>query len=292
MTHDPEVMKRSQAHDILSLNGGYRFVAWQEKKNGKPTRFADKRVRRAMAMLVDRKRLVQEVMLGYAELASGPFSPIGVQYDKSVKPLPYDVPAARKLLADAGFRDKDDDGVLDGPDGKPFRFKFTYPSGSPNYEKMALAFKDAYAKAGIVLEPEPLEWSVFASKLRNKDFEAVSLGWGGGNPESDIYQMFDSSQTVVGGDNFMCYISPEFDAANRQARRTVDQKARVPLWHKCHQILNEDQPYTFLINQKYLYFFDKRIKNVKPAKLGLNYWQYNTGPIVWYVPGPMQKYKD
>jgi peptide/nickel transport system substrate-binding protein len=286
MRREPDLMNRSKAFDWLSLNGGYRFVAWQQLRDGKPTRFADKRVRRAMAMLVDRKRLVQEVMLGYAELASGPFSPIGVQYDKSVKPLPYDVPAARKLLADARIRDKDDDGVLDGPDGKPGRFKFTYPSGSPNYEKMALAFKDAYAKAGIVLEPEPLEWSVFASKLRNKDFEAVSLGWGGGNPESDIYQMFDSSQTVVGGDNFMCYISPEFDAANRQARRTVDQKARVPLWHKCHQILNEDQPYMFLWFTKEMYFVDGRFHNVQPTPLGLT----SSLHLEWFVPSDRQKW--
>lgn len=286
MKRERELTERSKHFDWLSLNGGYRYVAWQELKDGKPTMFADKRVRRAMAMLIDRKRLVQEVMLGYAELASGPFSPIGVQYDKSVAPIPYDVEQGKKLLAEAGFKDTNGDGVLDTPEGKPFRFKFTYPSGSANYEKMVLAFKDAYAKAGILLDPDPLEWAVFSSKLRNKDFEAVCLGWGGGNPESDIYQMFDSSQTVVGGDNFMCYISPEFDAAVRAARREVDEKKRIPLWHKCHRILNEDQPYMFLWFTKEMYFVDGRIENVQPTPVGMTPGLHTE----WFVPRDRQKW--
>ena len=81
-------------------------------------------------------------------------------------------------------------------------------------------------------------------------------------------------------------------AGRRAVVVTIDPAKRMPLWHKCHQILHEDQPYTFLLTQKYLYFFDKRIQNVKPAKLGLNYWGYNVMPMAWYVPGPMQKYKD
>jgi peptide/nickel transport system substrate-binding protein len=286
MRREPELAKRAKFFDWLSLNGGYRYVAWQELRDGKPTVFADKRVRRAMAMLVDRKRMVQEVMLGYAELASGPFSPIGKQYDKSIQPLPYDVEGARKLLDEAGFKDKDGDGVLDGPDGRPFKFKLTYPSGSANYEKMVLAFKDAYAKVGIALTPDPLEWAVFSSKLRNKDFEAISLGWGGGNPESDPYQMFASSQTVTGGDNFMCYINPEFDKAISAARRTVDEKKRIPLWNKCHRILNEDQPYMFLWFTKEMYCVDGRFQNVQTTPLGLTPGLH----VEWFVPSASQKW--
>jgi peptide/nickel transport system substrate-binding protein len=175
--------------------------------------------------------------------------------------------------------------VLEGPDGRPFRFKLTYPSGASNYEKMVLAFKDAYAKAGIVLDPQPLEWSVFGSKLRTKDFEAISLAWGGGNPESDPHQMFHSSQTVVGGDNFMCYINPELDAAVSEARRTVDEKKRIPLWHKVHRILNEDQPYMFLWFTKEMYCVDGRYKNVQPTPLGLTPGLH----VEWFVPRGAQK---
>ena len=286
MTHDPEVMKRSQAHDILSLNGGYRFVAWQELKNGKPTRFADKNVRRAMAMLVNRQRLMQELSLGYAELAAGPFSPAGKQYDPDVKPIPYDVAAAKKLLAGAGYKDTRGDGVLRGPDGQPFHFKLTFPSGSASYEKMALTMKDAYAGVGIVMDLEPLEWAVFTQKLNTKDFEAISLGWGGGNPESDLYQIFDSSQSVTDGDNFICYANPELDQAIRKARTTVDPAKRMPLWRDCQRILNEDQPYMFLWFTKEMYLLDKRIQNVHMGPLGLPMGDR----LEWWVPRNQQKW--
>jgi peptide/nickel transport system substrate-binding protein len=285
MIKEQAVMKRSQAVNVLSLNGGYRFVAWQQKKDGKPTIFADRRVRRAMAMLVDRKRLLQEVMLGYGVLATGPYSPAGKQADKNLELIPYDVEGAKKLLAEADCKDVGT-GILQKPDGKPFRFTLTYPSGSPNYEKMVLFLKDAYARAGIALDPNPLEWAVFSDKLKNKDFEAVSLGWGGGNPESDIYQMFDSSQSLEEGDNFMWYKNPEVDALIRQVRVTIDDAKRVPLYHKIQKLIYEDQPYMFLWFQKELFLVDSRIHNVQGGPLGLP----SSVRTEWYVPRKQQKW--
>ena len=98
--------------------------------------------------------------------------------------------------------------------------------------------------------------------------------------------MFDSTQTVVGGDNFMCYLSPDFDAANRAARREVDEKKRIPLWHKCHQILNEDQPYMFLWFTKEMYFVDARFENVQPTPIGMTSFMH----LEWFAPVNRQKY--
>jgi peptide/nickel transport system substrate-binding protein len=72
----------------------------------------------------------------------------------------------------------------------------------------------------------------------------------------------------------------------------VDKAKRIPLWHACHRILHEDQPYTFLTNSMGLSFYDKRIKNIKESKLGLNYVPLYVMPIPWYVPAAEQKYKD
>jgi peptide/nickel transport system substrate-binding protein len=66
----------------------------------------------------------------------------------------------------------------------------------------------------------------------------------------------------------------------------------MTLWQQAHRILHEDQPYTFLINRKALSFYDKRIKNIKPSKLGLNLVQFYAMPIPWYVPTAEQKYKE
>ncbi len=286
MIKDVKLMTHAQAHHILSLNGGYRFTAWQEKKNDKPTPFADKRVRRAMAMLVNLQRLRDELTFGYSTLATGPFSPVSKkQFDPSIKLIPYDVDGAKKLLAEAGFK-AGGDGVLRGPDGNPFRFKLTYPTGNVAYEKCVLSMKDAYASAGILLDPDPLEWAVFTQKLNTKDFDAIMLGWGGGSPESDIYQMFDSSQSVSDGDNFMWYSNSRVDELIRKARTTVDPARRLPLWQEVQRLLYEDQPYMFMWFTEEMFLLDKRIQNVHAGPLGLP----SADRLEWFVPRNSQKW--
>jgi peptide/nickel transport system substrate-binding protein len=292
MIKDKALTARTEHMEFSSPLSGYAYIGWNQEKNGKPTPFADKRVRQAMTMLIDRERVCREVMLGYATVATGPYEPDSEQGDPGVKPWPYNPNAAKALLDQAGFKDRNGDGVIDGPDGKPFRFKLSYSSKIKLFERAVFLMKDGLAKAGIALDPDPQDWPIIQKQLTNRDYDAITLRWGGGSVESDITQMFHSSQIKDNGDNFLHYINPELDQAIDEAKSTIDSAKRMPLWHKCHRILHEDQPYTFLFNQQYLYFFDKRIKNVHQAKLGLNYWQYNVMPIPWYVPGPMQKYKD
>ncbi len=280
---DPALAERARHFEYFPITGGYRYVAWNQKKEGKPTPFADKNVRRAMAMVVDRDRLMNEITLGYAQLATGPFSPLSKQYDTSVKPIPFDIEAGKKLLADAGFIDRDGDGVIESADGKPFRFKLTYPTGIASYERQALFLKDSLSRVGIALDADPLEWSVFQSRLEQKNFDAISLGWTSGI-EGDIYQMFHSDQMVAGGDNFMSYKNAELDQLISTARTTLDEDKRMEMWKRCHQILNEDQPYMFLWFGKSLTFVNKRFENVRQLRSGL------TPRTEWYVPQDKQRW--
>jgi peptide/nickel transport system substrate-binding protein len=283
MIADADLVARTQHYDYQSPTGGYRYIAWNQKRNGEPTFFADKRVRRALTHLVDRERLVQEIMLGYAVPATGPFNPLSKQYNKQVKPLPYDPRQARELLREAGFEDRNGDGVLEDSSGRPFQFRLTYPGGNQNYQKMVLFLKDAFARGGVVLDPDPLDWSLMVERLNKKDFDAITLAWTAGI-ESDIFQMFHSSQAVADGDNFMSYVNPELDRAIEIARTTVDENERMPHWHKAHAIIAEDQPYTFLMNPKSLIFLDQRIANVQKLERGLNPREE------WFVPIDKQRW--
>ena len=280
----PELMAHTQHLEYETVSSGYRYIVWNQRRNGKPTRFADKRVRQAMTMLCDRQRLCDDILLGQATVATGPFSRLGLQCDPAIKPWPYDLARARALLAEAGYTD-DGTGVLKGPDGQPFEVRATYPLGSPLIDRTMLVLKDGFAKAGVTFIPDRLDWSVFSQRMKARDFDAISLAWTTG-PESDVYQMFDSSQMADGGDNSMSYANPELDAALRQARQTLDPAVRIPLWHKAHAILHDDQPYTFLYTSKSLTFADARLKNLVPIKLypGLN------DPAEWYVPSGQAKW--
>jgi peptide/nickel transport system substrate-binding protein len=280
---DPAMAEKANRFEYFPASGGYRYVAWNQMKDGKPTPFADVNVRRALAMAINRQRMMEEITLGYANLTTGPFSPLSKQYDKTVEPIPYDLEKARKMLADAGYTDRNNDGVVESPAGEAFRFKLTYPTGIASYERQALFIKDALGRAGVVMEADPLEWSVFQDRLKNKNFDAITLGWTSGI-ETDIFQMFHSSQMMSGGDNFMSYKSAELDSLIDKARVTLDEEARMKLWQRAHQILNEDQPYMFLWFGKSLVFVDKRFANVRELRLGL------TPRTEWYVPSGQQRW--
>ncbi len=283
MLKDKELVGRTQQQAYETPTRGYRYIAWNEERGGKPTLFADKRVRQALTMLTDRQAICTQIYQDFAIPTVGPFFYKMKQHDPSIQPWPFDPARAKAMLAEAGFKDTTGDGVLKSPSGQPFRFKLTYPSGVSNYQQIALFLKDAYARVGIVLEPDPLDWSVFGERLKNRDFDAISLMWAGGI-ESDIYQMFHSSQIADGGDNMMSYRNPEFDRIVEQARRTVIEAERMPLWHQAERILHEDQPYTFMFTPKMMSFMDNRFHNVQMLPLGLS------DILEWYVPKPQQKW--
>lgn len=280
---DPGMAEKANRFEYFAASGGYRYVAWNQQRDGKPTPFADRNVRRALAMAIDRQRLMNEITLGYANLTTGPFSPLSNQYDKTVEPIPYDLPKAKQMLAEAGYTDRNGDGVIESASGEPFKFKITYPTGIASYERQVLFIKDALSRAGIVVDADPLEWSVFRDRLKNKNYDAITLGWTSGI-ETDIYQMFHSSQMMAGGDNFMSYKNAELDRLIEKARITLDEPERMKLWRRAHQILNEDQPYMFLWFGKSLVFVDKRFENVRELRSGL------TPRTEWYVPINQQRW--
>ncbi len=284
---DEQLMSRSQNFEYLPPTAGYRYIGWNQKRKGEPTRFADRRVRVAMTYLTDKRRIVDEIMLGYGEVAVGPFNPQGKQHAPDLQPRDFNVDKAKALLREAGYEDRDGDGVLEDASGKPFRFELVYPQGSEDYTALALFLKDSYARAGVQLLPKPTEWSVMLDLLDKKDFEAISLGWSA-SLESDLYQIFHSDQAKNNGDNFINYSNPKLDALIEKARATVDEAQRMPLWQEAERVIYEDQPYTFLTRGKSLVLVDQRMKNVQVTPLGLN---VSETPIGWYVPAELQKYK-
>jgi peptide/nickel transport system substrate-binding protein len=291
MLKDQALVSRTQHFEYVPVTAGYFYVGWNQKAQGKtPTRFADKRVRQALTMLIDRDRMIQELLYGYAKPANGPFIYTSTQRDPDTAPLPYDPARAKALLKEAGFEDRNGDGVLESPTGEPFKFKFSYGVKLKLSEQIALFVKDGLAKAGIVAEPDPVDWPIMMKKINSRDFDAINLGWSS-SIETDLFQAFHSSQIKDNGDNYVSYENPELDKLIEQARLTVDEEKRMPLWRKANRIISEDQPYTFLFDKMALGFFDKRIKNIQTSRVGLNYLSRFPMPYPWYVPKAEQKWK-
>lgn len=284
---DDSLMDRSRSYEYLSPSAGYSYIGWNQQKSGQPTWFSDRRVRQAMTLLTDRPRIIDEIMLGYGEVAISPFGPQSDQHNKTLSARAFDLDKAKALLAEAGLKDRDGDSVLEDVEGKPFEFELVYFQDNEDTKRIVLFLKDLYARAGVKMLPKPAEWSVMLDLLKQKSFDAITLGWTG-SIESDLFQIFHSSQTGPGADNFIHYVNPQLDRLIEEARGEVDASVRMPLWREAEKILYEDQPYTFLMRRQSLVFIDDRMKNVHVYKTGLNVEQQPGG---WYVPEPDQNYQ-
>jgi peptide/nickel transport system substrate-binding protein len=286
---DERITDRTQNYEYYGPRDGYFFIAWNQLKEDKPTLFSDPRVREAMTYLTDRQRIADEIYLGYAQPANGPFNPRGKQANPDLPLREFDLDKARALLLEAGFADRDGDGILESQTGEPLKFKITYPAASDNYKSLMLLLKDLYVRAGVVMELAPEDWPILIEQLNTKNFDAISLGWTG-SFEIDVYQNMHSSQTEPGGDNFINHIDTELDALIEAARSELDEDKRMAFWHQVHTSLWESQPYTYLMRTKKLVFVDRRIKNVQVVRAGINQGGLWRMPMEWYVPGGDQTY--
>jgi len=248
---------------------GYSFIAWNMRR----PYFSDRRVRRAMTMLVNREEILKKLNFGLGQIVTGPFYNQSPDYNPDVKPIPYDVEGARRLLKEAGWEDHDGDGILD-KDGVPFRFEFLIASGRRFAERLASILKEDLKKAGIDMQIRQLEWALFVKNLDSRRFDAVSLGWVFG-VEQDPYQVWHSSQ-VVKGSNFVGFSNPEADHLIVEGRGEFDRRKRAALYRGLHVIIDREQPYTFLYSSPYLVALHRRFGHVNIYPGGMD-------PVEWTV---------
>ncbi len=268
---EPEFEKSNYALKWTNMRCGYSFIAWQcGPRSGKNlTPFADKRVRRAMTMLLDRERMIRDIWDGIGIVSKGPNNPESPASDPAVQPLPFDQDQAKQLLAEAGWKDRDGDGILGNEKGDKFTFEYTYATGGEISERLARFVKDSYGKAGIIVTTRPVDWSRYQELLKLRDFDAITMGWGNNAPESDPRQIFHSESIKEGGDNFTQWVNKDCDALIEKGRRTMDEATRMAVWRQLQACIAEDQPYTFVRVAPWLRFVKRDFGNVNTYKTGL-----------------------
>jgi len=245
----------------------YNYIGW----NARSELFSDKRVRRAMTHFIDREAILNKLLFGLGRIVTGNFYIESRSYNRDLEPWPFDPEKGKALLKQAGWSDTDGDGILDR-NGKKFSFTFTISSGSKFGERLTSILKEDLSRAGIEMNINRYEWAVFVNKLNSRDFEAVTLSWSlgyGGDP----YQLWHSSQTERGS-NFCNFSNREADAIIEAARMEFNEDRRTRMYHRFHEIIHEEQPYTFLYSTPALVAVSRRFDNVKVHKRGLNYLEW------------------
>ena len=274
-----------QAAKHIEVLGSFAYIGWNQKRKI----FQDKRVRQALTMLVDKKNIIDKVLLGFGVPIESPIFIKRVEHNDALEPYPFDPAKARALLEEAGWADSDGDGFLDKEiDGErvPLEFEIMSNSGNEERRNIGLVVIDEFKKAGIDASFRGIDWSIMLQKVRSFDYDAVILGWtGGGALPPDAYQIWHSSQAIGGGSNFIDFKNEEVDRILEEYRVTFDAAKRKQLYDRFQEILYEEQPYTFLYTPNSISTWDRRFRGVTW------YPGLGTDQNEWWVPAAQQLYQ-
>jgi peptide/nickel transport system substrate-binding protein len=246
----------------------YRYIGW----NADRPYFSDKRVRRAMTMAFDRKRILENVWANLGTLVSGPFPPDAPYNDPTVKLIPFDLDGAKKLLAQAGWKDTDGDGLVDqslhpGEPRKPFEFSLLVPLGVKETMVLANILRDDLLKIGVKMNIETAEWALALKRMDEKNFDAFIAAWTVGWDE-DLYQIWHSSQAdVAKGSNRVGFRNKEADHIIETLRETFEPAERTKLLQAFHRLVADEQPYSFFSAKKIVECHWQEVGNVIYAKV-------------------------
>ncbi|MGH7254487.1 MAG: ABC transporter substrate-binding protein, partial [Nitrospirales bacterium] len=206
MPHQVARYRKDPAYQAFStLQRAYTYIGYNHRK----PLFADPRVRRALGMAINVDEFIEYILYGQGERTTGPYPKNTEWYDHAVQPLPYDPQGALELLNELGWR-RNRDGWLER-DGTVFEFNLITNSGNPIRKNIMTIAQNAWKKIGIKCNTQYFEWAVFLKDFVNTgEFDSVVLGWSMGI-DSDLFQIWHSSQAGPQQLNFVGYRNPEAD---------------------------------------------------------------------------------
>ncbi len=148
--------------------------------------------------------------MGLGQVTYTPYKPDTFWYNPNVKKFPYDPEKARQMLAEAGWTETNEEGIL-VKDGKPFEFTIITNQGNELRKNAATLIQADLKKIGIKVNIRVIEWAAFLKNFINKrKFEACLLGWGIGVDPNQI-DIWNSEKTGETQLNFITYQNPEVD---------------------------------------------------------------------------------
>lgn len=220
------LLKRPDFHRF-NLLGTY-FIRFNVTR--KP--FDDPRVRRALALAIDKAGLVKKIMHA-GEQPAWHFVPDGTANYTSPQGLDYDPVLARKLLAEAGY-----------PGGNGFpRFEYTFDAAAggaaKTHENIAVELQQMWADTlGIHMDLRQVETKVFWNTQATLDYQLSRSSWIGDYDDPNTFlEMFVSND----GENRTGWKDPEYDALILQANEQTDLKARERIFQHAESILVSNQ---------------------------------------------------
>jgi peptide/nickel transport system substrate-binding protein len=255
-------------------SNAYSFIGW----NMKDARFQDVRIRQAQSYALARREIIDGVLLGMGEEATGPLMPGTIWYNDKVARYTYDPEKSKQLFKQAGWEIAEDR-RLRNAEGEPFDFVLITNQGNTYRQNAGIFIQYRLAQMGVKVELRVIEWTAFLKEFVDAGrFDAVLLGWTMPHDPS-LYQVFHSDNIGAGKLNFTGYANKELDDLLKRELTAIDMQERKAIYDRVQEIIAADQPYAFLYIPMSMPAIHSRFQGIAPAVAGISY-----NFLKWYVP--------
>lgn len=249
---DLEAMKNDPNINLMQkegLNVGY--LAFNCKKEP----FTNIKVRQALNMAINKQAIIDAVFQGAGKVAKNPIPPTIWSYNDNVVDYPYDVEAAKKLLAEAGFPTGFETDIWAMPVQRPY---------NPNARRMAEMIQEDWSKVGVKAKIITYEWGEYLKRSMAGEHSTVLLGWTGDNGDPDNFLAVLLGCDAVGSSNRSEWCYKPFDDLLMKAKQVSDIAERTKLYEEAQVIFKEQAPWVTIAHS---IVFEPMSKNVVDYKI-------------------------
>ena len=263
-------VKNFNSHTPLSLVYTYLGI------NTRLPKFEDKRVRQALAHLLDVEKVIETIQYGLSERVVGFVHPSNKKfYNSDLTLYDYNPEKAKRLLAEAGWSDTNGNGTIDkviNGERVEFNIDFTFNSGNDAREATGLVFQEACRQVGINMTVVGQEWAVYVENQKDHKFEMFYGAWIASPTPDDPKQIWHT-ESYNGGSNYVGFGNKETDDLIEAIRKELDEEKRAPMMKKLQAIIHDEVPYIFIGAPMERIAIHKRFDNAEPSVYRPGYWE-------------------
>lgn len=236
----------------------YHFISFNLREG---SRAAELNIRKAINHLVNRPLIEKKIFHNHQAAVKGPFIP--GPFSANIAVPSYDPGLASEYLKKAGFTEVGDDGILvrRGKNGEKERASYSLVhTEDPYVPWMNIITQDA-KKVGLELNVRKIDWSELSTKIDDFSIEIGAFGLLGDVVPLPRGGWHSEGAMKSGSSNYEGFANAEVDALIEKLGVTLDEKARIPLYHEIEKKILAQVPRVFLWAPKnhYIAYWRSRI---------------------------------
>jgi peptide/nickel transport system substrate-binding protein len=259
------IAAQSEVVAVPYANPNYGYLGFNLRDQRNPERphplFADRELRRALTMAIDRRTLLKNVFDTLAWLGAGPVSRMIATADTTIAMVPFDSAGADRLLDSLGWRDQNGDGVRE-KGGRALRFGVMAPSSSAGRRRYAELLQAQLKPHGVQVDVDVVDFTVVQARMFDSKFDAILHSWLSEPSPSSIHDQWHSMPVARRAQNLQLYGNPVVDAALDSAVVEPNVARSRAHYRKAYQEIIDDMAAVWLYENRNFMAVNRRVQPV------------------------------